>query len=422
MKLKLKIKNIVAVLYVLFALWSLNPYFTWQSYVGGAFGYINGSIPVRSVFALLASIMGVYYIVVTKKKSEMSEMGVLIIICAIVLLGVCGGLGSNIFNTTWISFIAIAIFLFLPISLQKVTFDIFVTLFTVTLIPSLIFYLFALIGVNLPYSVLLPYETIKINGGIYYQHRLFSALIINPAVSLNRFNGIYYEAGILGTMISMILGIKKYGFNGKEKWREKILFVAGILTMSLAFILLTAIFFLSKSIAEHKVKNAISLTIIIIGYLVFVSVPFSNATLANIQNRITIVDNSLQGDNRVSRGYERAMEEYYNADLKTKLFGYGRGTFGRLQGVSGFDGSSYKSILFDYGYVGFLLCISWFIFYGVRSFRKFKIPMVALFPVIIVQLANMYQNPAVFPIYFMLIFIGGIAELAQEEKRNVKII
>lgn len=420
MSLKVKVGNIVALFYVLFALWTLNPYFTWTSFHGGMLGYVNGSVPVRSLFALISGIVGLYYMAITHKTGKLTEMSVVIILNAVVLLGICGGIGSNLFDFTWISYISIAIFLFLPLDLQSRTFEMFLSVFVITLIPSLIFYLMDLIGLHLPYSVLPPYETIKLNAGIYYQHRILSAQLINPIAIINRFNGIYFEAGILGTIAAMLLGIKKYDFIGKGKWREKILLISGIFSMSLAFILLSIIYFISKNLLAGKLKNTAILVCIVAIYFTFISIQFTNPVLENIQNRITIVDYSLQGDNRVSKGYERVMDRFYDSPPITTLIGNGKGSFGKIQGEMNFDGSSYKSILYDYGYLGFIMYVGWFIMYGIKAMRKLKLEFSSILPVVIMQLANIYQNPAVFPIYFVVIFAGGIAELSQEAENNVR--
>ena len=389
--------------------------------MGGAFGYINGSIPIRSLFALLASSMGVYYISKTHNIGKLASMGILIIFNALLLLGVCGGVGKNIFDKTWISFIAIAVFVFLPANVQAKTFNEFMTLFTVTLLPSLLFYILNLIGISIPYSILPSYEAIKSSAGIYYRHSFLSAQLINPVAVINRFNGIYFEAGILGTVSAMFLCVKKYSFRGKDKWREKILLVAGILSMSIAFILLSIIYFVSKNIASHNFKSVVALVAIMIIYSIAVSVPLRNPALANIQKRITVVDYSLQGDNRVSKKYDQVMEEYYASNFKTHLIGFGRGTFGKRQGKLNFDGSSYKSILYDYGMLGFALYVGWFILYGIKANIKFRIKLLDWLPVAIVQLANIYQNPAVFPIYFILIYSGGLAELYQRREKNAEV-
>lgn len=411
MKLKLRLDDIVSLCYVLFAIWTLNPYFTWSSYLGGVFGYINGNIPIRSIFALLSCIMAILYIGKTHKKGKLSRMSLFIVIDAVILLGVCGG---NLFDTAWISYIAIALFLMIPVCLQKRTFEMFMSIFVITLIPSLIFYLLDFVDIHLPYSVLNSYEAIKVNSGIYYKHRLFSAQLINPMSSINRFNGIYFEAGILGTLAAMLLGVKEYSIVGKGKWREKILFIAGICSFSLAFIMLSLIYYIVKNVAVHKLKNIAIVAGIIVAYIVFTTIPLSSPALSNIQRRMTIVDYTLQGDNRTSKGYERIMEKFYTSSPEKKIFGYGRDAFEKIQTERNADGSSYKSILYDYGYLGILTYGAWFIIYAREARKKLKLPMPSLMTVVLMQFANIYQNPAVFPIYFVLIFSGGIAVISKE--------
>lgn len=417
---RVSLTDAIVFFYTLYAFYALNPYFTWKTFWGGAFGYSFGAFPIRSLFALIACGLGIFYILRTNKKSrDTSLSGFTLLLVAFVFLVICGGDNNSPIDTSWVSFLSIAVFLFLPRKIQCKTLRSFTTLFVITLIPSLFFYIFAdIIGINVPFTVLSPDDVAKITGGAYYKHRLLSVQLVTPVSVINRFYGIYYEAGVVGTVSALLLGVNNYDFLGKGKWKEKTLLLAGICSISLSFILLTVIYYVTFNITQHKFKNAAWLIALALIYITFISVPFNSPVLSNVQSRLSIVDYSLQGDNRTSTIYISTYETIFRENTWIQLFGHGRDSFSYIQGQRGFDGSSYKSIIYDYGFIGFGLYILWFVLCTLNLSYRNSGKLLYFLPILFMQLANIYQKPDIFPFYCVIIFVGGLAMQVSERSKT----
>ena len=316
--------------------------------MGGIFGKI-GFFPVRSIWALL-SIMASMYYMAKKRKIEMylPQPALIMIIIVSVMLICCGGINSNPFDTAWLAYIAIFVLLLLPREIHKETVEIFAIIFTIFLIIPIITYILTeILKINIPYSIIQPQESEKINIGVFYKNRLLSVQFSQNALQYSRFNGIYYEAGVIGTICGLLLGVYNYELIGKNTWKQKIWLLCGACSLSLSFILFTTLFFIVKNITESRIKNVVIIFCVILLYFAFISINFSSPALQSIQRRITFDGIKLQGNNRVSQGYNVAFSKLQDDNIFKKMFGYGREAFAKVQKEEKFDGSSYKSIMFQ---------------------------------------------------------------------------
>ena len=408
---EIKLSSIVSWVYVLFAFYSLNPYFTWRTFYGGVLGYI-GFIPVRSIFALFAIVLSLVYLKNIKRynKKMQSSCIYFLIVCTFLLV-VCGLKNNSPFDSVWISFVACAIFILLPLRIQVKTLNYFMSLYVVTLIPGLIMYLLeSLMNISFPYDILKASDSIKSDAGVFYKSRFLYSQITSPATIFPRFNGIYYEAGVVGTVSGILLGAYNYEIQGRNKWREKIIFFSGICSLTLSFFIFAIIYFCVNNITKGKIRNVIAIFMFVLVYFIFVNVPLPSPALSTLQSRMTIVDFALNGDNRTNNAYDQAFETLYDKGAASLLFGEGRDSFQReLKSYLYADGSSYKNIIYDYGFLGFILYVSWYFYVTIQVACKFGMHWKCLLPLLLMQIANIYQRPDIFAFYFFLIFIGGLS-------------
>lgn len=418
-KYKIKYSTMISFFYAMFAFWSLSPYFTWNTYMNGILGRI-GFFPVKSIWAILCIGVSIIYMFKKEKiETHIHKSAFLMILIIAFMLICCGGTNNSIFDTAWLAYIAIFVLLLLPKDIQKQTLNIFAVIFTVFLIiPIITFILTEVFKINIPFSVLHPQDSEKVNIGVFYKHRFLSVQFAQNALKISRFNGIYYEAGVVGTICALLLGAYSYEIFGKNTWKQKLWLLCGICSFSLSFILFSVLFFGIKNLCECKIKNVFTIFFIILVYFVFISINFSNPMLQSIQKRVTFDGNRLQGDNRVSQGYSRAFNDFNDGNIFNRLFGYGRDSFAKLQNEMKFDGSSYKSIIYDYGYLGFALYVFWFFYIINYVAKKYNVKFKEFVPILIMQLANIYQKPDVFAIYYIIIFIGGIIFIIEKEKND----
>lgn len=419
---KLSFNFIIEFLVALYAFLRLSPYFTWTTFMGGRFSSLD-----RYVFILLLCFYIVYmsfykglkHFTISLKDGAFGGIAVLI---GFVLMGICGLQFKGLLSTEWIIYIYLCLYLFLPENMKVSAYKYYLTIFVITLIPSLLFYMMDIckIGTMIPYTFLESVESIKSTRGLAYIHRPFSVQLCQTAYVNNilfkmRFCGIYDEAGKVGTIIALFL--VSQGFKLKGNWKNIVLIIAGICSFSLAFYMLVIVYFILYNLSQMKFKNVLILMILPIVYILFMNMSFENEILEQLQSRFLITSTGLSGDNRTNQKFDRIFENYLHSDIFTLMFGFGMGVIQEIQREGLIDGSSYKCYIYNYGIVGFGLTIIWILMY---AWNKFKIRLSKIFSeqkkmqiiiLAIVYIINMYQRPSTFHPSFMLILLGGMAYL-----------
>lgn len=285
--------------------------------------------------------------------------------------------------------------------------------FAMTLIPAILYSLLNLCGINIAHDYIEPIEQIKTNNYYSYAHYPFAVQLHNSVrvdlVSPYRICGIYNEAGLVGTVCSLFLTADKFQF--KRKWDNVILLVGGFLSFSMAFYFMVIVYYALVNLGKHKLKNAIALSSIIILFFVFMNFEFSNPALSSLQARLQITQEGLVGDNRTNERFDAIYSSIY--DDPTALFiGYGMGEIGAIQRNLLLDGSSYKCLIYDYGYIGFGLFIIW-IFYAVNIFKGQKNNL-NIFILLFMYIINIYQRPTMFYPAYLIILIGGCCKMSEK--------
>ncbi|MEE5993456.1 MAG: hypothetical protein V3G42_09475 [Oscillospiraceae bacterium] len=403
--------RVLVFLFVVYAFYGLVPFFTWDTYHHGILKEIHG-IDIRTLIGLgSVALTGLYFVI--RGKIQCSQTTVFLVafelFSCFVLRCVCGGINMhNLFHTAWIQFIILACYMILPKYMQVNVYKAYYWIFAVTLIVPFIYFVVTKIGIHLPYSELQSYERIKVAHHYYYKHYPFAVQIANHAKQEieRRFNGIYDEAGRLGTMAALFLCVE--GFDFKKNKLNLVVLVAGIFSFSLAFYVMCFAYFIIKNIANRNFRSVLIVGILALCYVIFINIPIQNENLADIQQRITLTDSGMAGDNRTSDRYEAIFKnQFENAGIMVKLFGYGSGAIGTIQNTRLIDGSSYKSLIFDYGYVGFGLSILWVAATIGIIMKKNPKDTAFFISQFVMYLLNVYQRPTVFYVPFLFITIGG---------------
>lgn len=400
----------VAWLFAFFAFCASNPYFLWRTFLGGYIGYVAGVIPTRSVVALLALIAAGYYILKRGKINRLTSVSSIRLLGVVFfMLVISGGSNNKPFSTTWITFLCEAVFLLMPTEVIIKSLKIYKKLFAVTLIPALIIYIMTVwLKIGLPYFVLAAESSAKTSLGYSYKCYILSVQLYRSIDSNLRFMGIYYEAGFMGTLCAMLLTTDRYRLRGEGTFLNKVLFVSGCCSLSLAFFAITIIYLVLFNLQQKKVRNYVYFFTILIAYFLFVSIPISNPSLHRLQSRVMVVDGQLQGDNRSSKGYQRIYESLYSQSADKILMGMGSGAFAIRQAAGYNDGSSYKSIIYDYGIIGFGLYILWYFAYPIKMVRIRGQRYSRFLPFVVVQVASIYQLPSIFNPSMLLIFCAEV--------------
>lgn len=415
------INSILVFLIVSYSFYSLEPYFTWKTYRNGIFGYIFGIIPFKTLFGIM--FIFVFLLKCTQKiKVERSNKYLALgtAICAVLLVGLSGGFGNtHIFSMAWISYIIVMCYLLLSSELKIKAYNIYFLIFAITLVLPIVYYLLLKTGIKIPYVVLEPQEQIKVLRGFYYKNYFGAVQRIHNYDLLSEFKlcGIYDESGKLGTLAALFLISERLKFKGN--WKNILCLIVGVLSFSLAFYIIIVIYYCGMCIFNHKIKNIVVIIAVVIAYFFFMNINFEDDTFKNLQSRLLITDAGLVGDNRTNEQFDDLINEFNeNSNIYTLIFGYGDGAIADVQNKKNIDGSSYKSFIYNYGYLGFVSIIIWLIIFGVLKTKNLesKEQKARIWSILLAYILNIYQRPTSFYLGYMLILIGAVEIIINEER------
>ena len=403
-------KKIVTILFAVYAFLGNKPYFTWDTFEHGKFADIVG-VPIATLVGVLSIGFALLFILWRGAKIERRKftLAAFVIILSFFTVLISGG-SSHALSMEWVFYVVVALFVLLPDEYQKSAYNIYKSLFVLTLILPIIYYVLVHIGVQIPYDRLESYEPIKVSTLMYYKHYPLASQLTSQYVSeLTEFrlSGIYDEAGRLGTLAGLFLVSERFELKGN--WKNIIIFIAGIRSFSLAFWIFVVLFLVCWCFERGMLRRMWVLVGGLVCYFLFIQLDFSSIPgLAKLQSRMFFVDGGLTGDNRASDAYNQLFSSLFTMGLKPILFGNGFGSLGELQGDM-IDGSSYKSLIFDYGFVGFVGQIIWLAKAAFGQLKNRAINNITQYILLfIAYLSNIYQRPTMMNFPFILIFIGGL--------------
>lgn len=261
---------------------------------------------------------------------------------------------------------------------------------------SLIVYLFVSFGFPLPYKVSPPppRNTIDFN---YYIYPFYACPSIDDwrNLGLNRFNALFDEPGVVGTISFIILFIEKFNL---KKIGNIVLLISGVFSFSLFFYIACFVYL----IYLFLLKRLTLIKRIIIFIITLVSiVQFSQTEIFKgyIGDRLLWNSESqtITGDDRSSESLKQ-----YVKSIRGTTYYY----FGNPKAVSQFQDSASieKQILAH----GFITVVLFFVFFSLYSYRYLRISKKwVLFLIMFVSI--MYNRPTMFALdklflYFMMIF------------------
>lgn len=260
-----------------------------------------------------------------------------------------------------------------------------------------------ILSLNIPYRIVPFYDR---EFGSYVDYKL--AYLVVEFLSI-RLCGLFNEPGYFGTILALVLiadnvNLKKVG--------NIIMFVAGLLTFSLAYFILILFVLLIKGFKSRKTTIAIVLSAIIMAFALSILAD-KYPDVENLLNRFVFEDGEWMGDNRSSNIVDITFEEMIRDDSNS-LFGYGSGYTKYLDETGT---SSYKGFIIDYGIAGA------FVFWGllvlasvIQIIRTSNKKEQYLF--LLCFLLSIYQRPNVFTINFLLVLFGGLLSMDSTNKED----
>ena len=243
------------------------------------------------------------------------------------------------------------------------------------------------------------------SGGAYLDYGY--AFLYQDNSFLVRLCGLFNEPGYFGTISALILCWQKFNF---KKLGNTIIFIAGIMTFSVAFFV---IIFIYLAVISFK-KPALFISMILaVAFFLFAlpNIDFGNAIINSFVSRIYFIDGSIAGDNRSNQFIDAALK---GALASNPLFGYGVGYSSFA--FSAYSISTYKTYIIDNGLVGFFLLYGSIAF---SLFKRFKFDICSI-AFLLSFFASVYQRPGIFNPLYMLIVFAGMEELGHFKEKHLR--
>lgn len=282
----------------------------------------------------------------------------------------------------------------------------FVMLYAISLAPSVIMYPLVATGVISPFGIVVPSLEIKDVFGLHYENYLLSFRLVeagSSAAGLFRLSGLFDEPGVVGTFSGFLMVI--LGYRVRE-WKEYVILLSGILSFSLAFYMISILYFLMKKGVVNRIRVVffIMLLAVIAG-----SVPFIQE---RIIDRLAIKEGALAGDDRTTEEVDAAFANFIMSD------NVWTGNAERVD-ESGIGSASWKAAFMDYGIFGNALIALFFLLLAHSKPIHFSRQSVIF---LILFVISVYQRPHIFEPSYILLFIGGLIYISHETGHGLRSI
>lgn len=271
---------------------------------------------------------------------------------------------------------------------------------------SMIIWLFVIIGVNIPYSIIEPLNVLKTHKYLSYPFLVIpDTFLFEPEgyFASIRFCGPFDEPGVVGTISFLMLLTDKFDLKSKQ---NIMLIVSGIISFSLFFYIGIFIYLIYFLFVSSKKKYSLIILLFVIAFYTFTKDNFFlNQT---IWSRLEWDkdNNSIVGNNR--SGYD--LDTYFENIIGSKVFYFGLQDEKILNSFSG--SASYKNAILTYGFLTLGLYVLFFFLYAYYNIPK----KVEIIGIMMFMLLTFYQRPSFFSIYYILLFV--IIIISHSNKTN----
>ena len=298
--------------------------------------------------------------------------------------------------------------------------DIYTKIFIILNLPSILFYLGILLNLNMDYSL------IHLGGREHLYRNYYHLAIFNDyqilslgSFTLTRLCGVFEEPGMLGTITAILIALNIILFPQKMKKRLTFLMIIGLLSLSMAFFVFMAL--LGVMIMLKKdLKRIVLISSIICMAILFLPPALKDAVDNLLLGRFMISeDGGLVGDTRRIEFAEKYKEYIEKAGYAELAFGHGAKS-NQLDKEGQY--SSYQGIVYESGYFGLAIIISflsYFFLWLPLKYKRYGIIMVTIFP-----LLSIYQRPDPLMPHYLLAYAAVIASLPYRimKKNTMKVV
>lgn len=365
--------------------------------------YIWGEALLLQVFFYISAICSIFVI----KDVRVRFNGSVLLFVLWVMYVVAVSVAMEVDSKKLLVFLVLMLFslymLLLDESKLVTLFDIFYNVvFIFALLALLTWLLIALDVVSLHSMYLLDsYEPIKRENGVFYYTNFVSNWMpqTNYCVSsfcASRLMGPLNEPGYWGTLVAMVLAIKEM----KPTFRNVIIFISGVLTLSLAFFIMVFMYLLITLVRQKK----LTLLVIFFSLFMFYSMGLFDGIIG-----YRLMGGSGVRDNRNS---DLFLENFF-VYLNDPLVFFGNGAFSSSDILNG--SSSFLSVLYDVGIFGLVIFVMFHLSFIDKSFFKRRFILHAVGFICIFSL-SLYQRPYLLTPQYLFVYLSFVYSLRRKNE------
>ena len=286
-------------------------------------------------------------------------------------------------------------YLLMSDDIKQQTFSMFVKVFAVILALGIMEYVFYLQGMYIPIGLAHrdsrdAYDLIQ---GLFNFFSLYME-------GVTRFQSLAEEPGLIGTLCALLLFVVDRRKHRKAFW---IFIVAGVLTFSLAFYVLFALYLISLMRSR---KGIVLGLLCILTLVVTLKILEETDTVQHFMGRIEM---GKDADNRTSDRFDKHFNEMINSS--DVWFGKGCQSLKYLQLYDGGNAGG-RVLFYQIGVVGMALL---FFIYTYLLLRKKGINIISVF-FIVAFWASFYQRETISVPYNIIVFFTPMANKSLREK------
>ncbi|MBB6287765.1 hypothetical protein FBY10_1011046 [Pseudomonas sp. SJZ103] len=210
-----------------------------------------------------------------------------------------------------------------------------------------------------------------------------------------RFFGFFDEPGALGTFAALLLAADRFNLKSRS---NLIIFISGILSLSMAFFILSLAYFAIKAVRGNK-RNIVLLSVMV----ALVMLSAQNDYLKTVMyDRFAYKSEGLAGDNRNTDGFNKLFAEWQSSDTRSLIFG------SEKEDDSG--SASFKKIIFHSGILGTAFFVLTLLGFALRHRVLSNMNGMAFSLLLILSIV---QRPLVIaPAFLLLIAAAGCREMS----------
>lgn len=376
----------------------LEPYIVWQT---------NVFQVVFMGFACVIWAAGVLY-----KGSEWKRLDLVSFFLLLLFIfyyyrpGLNNGLNYSGFLIVLFS---LSVFFAMTYDLKRKTFYYFRLVFVWSLVPGMFVWFVYAAGIPIDWmvigeltgeQVLNPQKALMGIGYVVLPGSVILDYWLDSGFPLYQLCAMYDEPGVVGTIAALLLVSDKVDLSKRV---NQVLFLAGVITFSLAFFLMLIIYALMNINKPVLIFIGWGVTLGFIGLLVMPAEYYEQFSSLVI-GRLDMSTGSMAGDNRETELLHAYWDRWLNTDIFNLLLGL-------ATVVSGDVGSSWKSIVILKGLLGI---VGLFLLFSTLLLRYYAGYASICFSVIFI--ASVYQRPMVLVLPLIVIFVGGLINLQTKYK------